>query len=104
MPDLVVEVTDIDFKDKVLDSQKPAFVYFWVPWSGPCQSMGPVISDMALQFGDRMVFANCRLDSHPDMAKQFEIVSTPTVIIFNHGNPAHSYHGSSLPNNRCGKH
>lgn len=89
MTDLVIEVSDIDFKEKVLENPLPVFVDFWTPWCGPCQSMGAVIADMALQFGERMVFAKCNVDAHPDMMKPYGIESIPTFIIFRKGAPVH---------------
>jgi flavodoxin I len=85
MSELFIEVTESNFKDKVLDSRKPALVDFWASWCGPCQTMATVISSIALQFGDEITFTKCNVDENQNLVNQYDIQSMPRMLIFDNG-------------------
>jgi thioredoxin 1 len=94
MSDLVTEVTDNNFREKVLQSRQPVYVDFWAPWCGPCQNMGPVMAAMALAFGDRMAFVKCNTSRYPGLAETYGIDSIPTALIFKGGKPVETLAGT----------
>ncbi len=79
-----IHVTAEDFKEVVLDSEKPVLVDFWAKWCGPCQTMGPIVEELADELQDMKV---CKLDIDEAMeiARQYRVMSIPTFLIFKNG-------------------
>jgi len=65
MADGVMEIEDSSFDNEVLQSEKPVLVDFWAPWCGPCKAIGPVVEELAGDFGDKIKFAKCNVDNNP---------------------------------------
>ena len=63
-------------------------VDFWAEWCGPCRMVGPVIEELAREFGDRVTFAKCNTDRNPGIASGFGITAIPTIILFSGGQVA----------------
>ncbi len=80
-----VTITETNFSEEVLQSQKPVLVDFWAPWCGPCQVMGPVIKELAEAFQGKAVVGKVNVDDYPQLAAQYGIQSIPTLIIFRGG-------------------
>jgi thioredoxin 1 len=80
-----VTLTDRNFQQEVIESQKPVLVDFWAPWCGPCQAMGPVIKELAEEFQSRAVVAKVNVDDHQEIAARYGIQSIPTLMIFQNG-------------------
>lgn len=88
-----VAVGSGNFDDVVLNSDRPVLVDFWAEWCGPCRMLGPVIEDLASDFGDRATIAKVDIDQEPELAARFGIRSIPTVVLFNSGNPRETFVG-----------
>jgi thioredoxin 1 len=84
---MVKEVTDATFESEVLQSDRPVVVDFWAPWCGPCRVVSPILDDLAGQHGDRVVFTKLNVDDSPATASRYNVLSIPTVILFEHGEP-----------------
>ena len=80
-----IHVTDADFQQKILGSDKLAVVDFWADWCGPCHRMAPNIDYLAEDFADRVVVAKLDVDANPQTPGQFKIMGIPTVIFFKNG-------------------
>jgi len=93
MADGVMEIEDSSFDNEVLQSEKPVLVDFWAPWCGPCKAIGPVVEELAGDFGDQIKFAKCNVDNNPVTPGKFGIKAIPTLIIFKGGNVAEQITG-----------
>lgn len=80
-----IELSDSNFEQEVLKSDKPVLVDFWAPWCGPCQMMGPIIADVAEAIGDQAKVGKLNVDENPNVAGKFGIMSIPTLMIFKGG-------------------
>jgi thioredoxin 1 len=80
-----VSVTDKDFADQVLQSDRPVLVDFWAEWCGPCRVLGPVIESLSQDYEGRVKVAKVDVDSNQQVAMQYGIRSIPTVMLFDKG-------------------
>ncbi len=83
----VIEVSDADFAEKVEQSSKPVLVDFWAEWCGPCRAMAPVLDDFASEYGEKITVAKLNVDSSPSTAQRFQVMSIPTMLLFEGGQP-----------------
>ena len=75
------QVTDHNFQDEVLSSDKPVLVDFWAEWCGPCKMIGPVLEELALEMGEKIKIVKVDVDSNSQTAINYAIRSIPTLII-----------------------
>ena len=80
-----VTVTDASFADEVLGSDKPVLVDFWAEWCGPCKMVAPVLEEIAKEHGDKLTIAKLNIDENPNVARDYQIMSIPTMAVFQGG-------------------
>ena len=80
----VLHITKDTFQAEVLESEKTVLLDFWATWCGPCRMIGPVLEEVAQEREDVKV---CKIDvdQEPELAKQFQIMSIPTLIVMEKG-------------------
>jgi len=82
-----IEVSDASFATEVLSSNKPVLVDFWATWCGPCKMVAPVLEEIAAERSAALTVAKLDVDANPDTARDFQVVSIPTLILFKDGQP-----------------
>jgi thioredoxin 1 len=82
-----VEVSDASFSTDVLSSNKPVLVDFWATWCGPCKMVAPVLEEIATERGAQLTVAKLDVDANPGTARDYQVVSIPTLILFKDGEP-----------------
>ena len=80
----VLNVTAADFEALVLKSSKPVLVDFWAPWCGPCKMVGPILEAIAADRDD-IIVAKINVDDEMALAKQYRVVSIPTMMVIRNG-------------------
>ncbi len=88
MSEGIINLSDATFDEVVKSADKPVLVDFWAEWCGPCKMIEPVLKDIDLQHGDRITIARLNVDDCPEVARRFEVMSIPTLIVFKDGAPA----------------
>jgi thioredoxin 1 len=80
-----VTVTDASFADDVLNSDKLVLVDFWATWCGPCRMVAPVLEEIAGEHADKITVAKLDVDANPTVARDYQVLSIPTLILFKGG-------------------
>ena len=80
-----VNVSDNDFDEEVLKSDKPVVVDFWAEWCGPCKSMGPLIDELANEKSDKVKVAKVNIDESPEAPTTYGVRGIPTFMVFKDG-------------------
>ena len=79
-----VKINNNNFREEVLNSEKPVLLDFWAPWCGPCRMVGPILDEIAAERPDIKV-AKVNVDEEPELANQFSIMSIPTLLVMENG-------------------
>ncbi|WP_408066377.1 thioredoxin [[Mycobacterium] nativiensis] len=82
-----MNVSDATFATDVLASSKPVLVDFWATWCGPCKMVAPVLEEIATEQAAQLTVAKLDVDANPETARDFNVVSIPTLILFKDGQP-----------------
>ncbi len=82
---MVIEVTDANFEEVVVNAGKPAIVDFWAEWCGPCRMIGPIVKELSEEYGDKIVVAKMDVDSSPMTPGKYGIRNIPTILFFKDG-------------------
>ena len=82
---MAIEITDQNFDEIVLQSDKPVIVDFWAEWCGPCRMVGPIVEEIGNDFSGQAVVAKLDVDSNPGITAKFGIRNIPTVLFFKGG-------------------
>lgn len=83
-----ITITKENFQSEVLESKKTVIIDFWAAWCGPCQMLSPVVDEIAAENPDIKV-GKVNVDDQVDLAKEFHILSIPTLCIFKNGQLIH---------------
>lgn len=80
-------VGDANFEQEVLKADKPVLVDFWATWCGPCKMLGPIVDQVADDFSGKLKVVKVDVDGNQASARQYGVMSIPTLILFKQGKP-----------------
>jgi thioredoxin 1 len=89
----VREVTDGSFQADVLEADGPVVVDFWAPWCGPCHAVEPILAELDSEH-DAITFTKLNVDENVETASRYEVLSIPTTILFEGGEPRETVIGA----------
>lgn len=85
---MALEITDSNFDEIVISSDKPVIVDFWAEWCGPCRMVGPIINEIGKEYEGKAVVGKVDVDKNNGTAAKFGIRSIPTILFFKNGQVA----------------
>ena len=87
MAEGIVTLSDSTFDEEVKGASEPVLVDFWAEWCGPCKMIAPTLEEISRDYAGKLKVGKLNVDDNPDIARRFEVMSIPTLILFKDGEP-----------------
>jgi thioredoxin 1 len=85
MGQATITVSDATFDEEIQSSGEAVIVDFWAEWCGPCKMIAPVLDEIATEQAGKVKVAKLNVDDNPAIARRFDVMSIPTLIVFKDG-------------------
>lgn len=82
---MAMEITEANFDEVVLKSDKPVLVDFWAEWCGPCRMIGPIVEEISQEMAGKVLVGKVDVDSNNGIATRYGIRNIPTILFFKNG-------------------
>jgi thioredoxin 1 len=82
-----VTLTDSTFDEEIKSSSEPVLVDFWAEWCGPCKMVAPILDEIVADNEGKLRLGKINIDENSDLARRFDVMSIPTMILFKDGEP-----------------
>ena len=89
----VLKITENNFEEEVMKSDRKVIVDFYADWCGPCKMMSPIIDEIAEELGDKVKVGKVNSDENMNLLERYGIMSIPTIIIFENGTAVKTFVG-----------
>jgi len=83
--ELVNHVTDANFYQEVLKSEKAVLIDFWAPWCAPCRAIAPLIDELAGEYAGRLKVVKINVDDNPETPALYGVRGIPNLLIIKSG-------------------
>lgn len=100
---MALEITDANFDELVMQTDKLVVLDFWATWCGPCRMVGPIIEELSEEYKDTAVIGKLDVDNNPNVAAKFGIRNIPTILFIKNGEVVDKSVGMSPKQNLIGK-
>ncbi len=81
----IITLTSKNFEQEVMQSNKPVLIDFWAGWCGPCRMLSPIVDEVAKEVGGKIKVGKVNIDEQQEIAKGFEVMSIPTLVLIENG-------------------
>jgi thioredoxin 1 len=88
MTGTITQLTTSTFDEVVGSANEPLIIDFWAEWCGPCKMIAPILDEIATEHAGKLQVAKLNVDDAPDVARRFEVMSIPTLLVFRDGQVA----------------
>ncbi len=82
---MAIEVTEANFEEVVLKSDKPVLVDFWAEWCGPCRMISPIVEELSKEYENKALVAKVDVDNANEIAMKYGIRNIPTILFIKNG-------------------
>jgi thioredoxin 1 len=100
---MAVILTDANFEELVLKSDKPVLVDFWAEWCGPCRIIGPIVNEIGEDYKDKVIVGKLDVDNNQEVTSKYGIRNIPTILFFKGGQVADKQVGAVPKSNLINK-